>query len=654
MKVLTHFLFDQKKKYLVFLLMIVWYSNCWSQNLPITTEVQDELSNLTGIEKALALEKLCASSMDIDPGKCLHYAHQMLTLSEELQNDSLKQKAYNDIAEAYYNLQIFDSAFNNVNKAIVISNITGNEQILARSYYIISDINYYQGDHDKGIENCLKALDLYGQKDDSVNMARLYKEMAVHYREKGDYEMAIDYALKSLHFFEQKKDTLYMADALRVMSTIYRTPDLNIPKKRIDLLVKAKSLMKNHTGTSLFNIIMMQMGEHFSRQAKFDSAFTIYNEALTYVSQNNDSLRIANVNIAIGNNLMRMSLDSVKPALLAFRKAKKIYQALNLEKYICHTDFTFGELYYAIYQYDSSVFYLNKSLALSKQIGYSSIYKRSLQILVQVYEETSDFEKAYMYYRQFTQYSDSVSGEQVQIKIAELETKYETAKKEQDILELRHHQEIQQSEKKMLYTVLAGLVIGFVLILVFIWQKRKKDKEIHRQKELFHKKAQELSEAELEKRRIQEEELRQSVLYKSKQLSTHALHMMQKNTLLQEIQDDIKTLSKKVPANERMEYRRINHQINQSLRADNDWDVFKLYFEEVNRDFYAQLNKISPELTTNDHRLCALIKLNMNSKEMASVLNVAPNSIKSSRYRLKKKLGLDMEADLEEFIRSLS
>jgi DNA-binding CsgD family transcriptional regulator len=81
--------------------------------------------------------------------------------------------------------------------------------------------------------------------------------------------------------------------------------------------------------------------------------------------------------------------------------------------------------------------------------------------------------------------------------------------------------------------------------------------------------------------------------------------------------------------------------------------VFKLYFEEVNRDFYRKLNDLNPELTTNDHRLCALIKLNMNSKEMASVLNVAPNSIKSSRYRLKKKLGLDMEADLEEFIRSL-
>lgn len=116
---------------------------------------------------------------------------------------------------------------------------------------------------------------------------------------------------------------------------------------------------------------------------------------------------------------------------------------------------------------------------------------------------------------------------------------------------------------------------------------------------------------------------------------------------------NLKINSKKASINDRPDFKRINQQINQSLRSHKDWDVFKLYFEDVNKNFYQKLNEINPELTTNDHRLCALIKLNMTSKEMASVLNVAPHSIKSLRYRLKKKLGLDVETDLEEFIRSL-
>ena len=187
--------------------------------------------------------------------------------------------------------------------------------------------------------------------------------------------------------------------------------------------------------------------------------------------------------------------------------------------------------------------------------------------------------------------------------------------------------------------------------MIFI--KRKKDKQIQLQKEIVQKKEKELATAELEKSKLKEEELQQSILYKSKQLSTHALHMMQKNTMLHEIQLDIKSMSKKATVDDKPNYKRINLQINQSLRSHKDWDVFKLYFEDVNKNFYQKLNEINPELTTNDHRLCALIKLNMNSKEMASVLNVAPNSIKSSRYRLKKKLGLDVEADLEEFIRNV-
>ncbi len=77
------------------------------------------------------------------------------------------------------------------------------------------------------------------------------------------------------------------------------------------------------------------------------------------------------------------------------------------------------------------------------------------------------------------------------------------------------------------------------------------------------------------------------------------------------------------------------------------------YFEEINKNFYSRLKQINSELTNNDHRLCALIKLNMTSKEMASVLNIAPSSIKSARYRLKKKLNLDIDADLEEFIRKI-
>jgi hypothetical protein len=276
-----------------------------------------------------------------------------------------------------------------------------------------------------------------------------------------------------------------------------------------------------------------------------------------------------------------------------------------------------------------------------------------MELLPGIYDKKGKYKTSLEHYKDWVAYKDSLDGVKVKNKLSELETKYETAKKERQIEELKHQQEIEKKEKQLQLIVLGSVIIATILILFFVIQKRKKDRQIHQQKELVHQKEKELSEAELEKRKLKEEELLQSVLYKSKQLSTHALHMMQKNTMLQEIQNSLKELAKKAPVDDKPTYKQLTLQIKQSLLSDKEWDVFKLYFEDVNRGFYATLDNINPELTTYDHRLCALIKLNMTSKEMASVLNIAPSSIKSARYRLKKKLGLDVEADLEDFIRQI-
>ncbi len=78
-----------------------------------------------------------------------------------------------------------------------------------------------------------------------------------------------------------------------------------------------------------------------------------------------------------------------------------------------------------------------------------------------------------------------------------------------------------------------------------------------------------------------------------------------------------------------------------------------MYFEQVNKDFFEKLLKKVPSLSSNDLRLSALIRLNMNIKESASVFNVEPASIKSARYRLRKKLNLNQEDDLYDYMRKI-
>lgn len=95
------------------------------------------------------------------------------------------------------------------------------------------------------------------------------------------------------------------------------------------------------------------------------------------------------------------------------------------------------------------------------------------------------------------------------------------------------------------------------------------------------------------------------------------------------------------------------NQVNRNLHSEKDWELFKLYFGQVNKTFFSRLKQINDKLTQNDLRLAALIKLRFNIKEAASVLNLSPNSIKGARSRLRAKLGLDEMQDLAIFIEDI-
>jgi DNA-binding CsgD family transcriptional regulator len=89
------------------------------------------------------------------------------------------------------------------------------------------------------------------------------------------------------------------------------------------------------------------------------------------------------------------------------------------------------------------------------------------------------------------------------------------------------------------------------------------------------------------------------------------------------------------------------------LVQDNSWNDFDLYFESINKNFYTRLKQSYPDISTNDLKICALIKLNLSIKEMASILNISPDSVKTARYRLRKKLQLSTEDNLTSFILSV-
>ena len=133
-----------------------------------------------------------------------------------------------------------------------------------------------------------------------------------------------------------------------------------------------------------------------------------------------------------------------------------------------------------------------------------------------------------------------------------------------------------------------------------------------------------------------------------------ALNIIQKN-------ESLRALSKKIDlfrANPKFsncysELFELQNMIRETLQLDKDRDTFQLYVNQNNELFYSALREKYPNLTPNEVRLSALIRLDLSSKEIASILNISSKSVEMNRYRLRKKMQLSGSVNLSEFIRGI-
>ena len=147
-----------------------------------------------------------------------------------------------------------------------------------------------------------------------------------------------------------------------------------------------------------------------------------------------------------------------------------------------------------------------------------------------------------------------------------------------------------------------------------------------------------------------QENIKQELEVRNKELTTHTLQTIEKNELLLSFKDKLRLVIDQVDSSVSKDLQSMMRLINTSLSVDKRWDDFVLYFEKVHQDFFKNMRNKFPNLTEKDLQLCALIKLNMNTKNIAALLGVEPLSINSARHRLRKKMNLDSSDNLESFI----
>ena len=151
-----------------------------------------------------------------------------------------------------------------------------------------------------------------------------------------------------------------------------------------------------------------------------------------------------------------------------------------------------------------------------------------------------------------------------------------------------------------------------------------------------------------------EGEMAQRVQQQERQLSSYAASLAQKNRVASQVLEQLKVLSRKANGNgEQKLVEPLIKMLEKDLKNEDQWKNFLVHFERVHPDFYRKLNEHYPTLTKQDQRLMAYLKMQLSTKEIAQLLGVNYESVNTTRYRIRKKLNLPKEVELDTFVTQL-
>lgn len=193
----------------------------------------------------------------------------------------------------------------------------------------------------------------------------------------------------------------------------------------------------------------------------------------------------------------------------------------------------------------------------------------------------------------------------------------------------------------VVYVIFLWLISLIVHNMYKRYYKKQREKLLYKtQREL------ELKELENQKQlmKFNNDKLRQDIENKNRELGISTMSLIKKNEFLNAIKKEL------VDADDARSINKVVKVIDKNINNTDDWNLFEEAFNNADKDFLKKIKTLHPALTSNDLRLCAYLRLNLSSKEIAPLLNISTRSVEVKRYRLRKKLGLSHESSLTDYI----
>lgn len=320
------------------------------------------------------------------------------------------------------------------------------------------------------------------------------------------------------------------------------------------------------------------------------------------------------------------------------------YIAYNLVKQLkCRPLFTLarltiGQEKIADNHPDSALYYFRAALISANENN--DVYRTHtiLQGLSESHYKSGNIDSAYYYLTLATEYHDSLLNHSKILEMNRMEIRSMT---EQYELTLKEAEERATYHKNITLTITIALTLICSMLCYILWLARKKARITEQLK------ISENRELQLINDRQQLE-----IDAKNRELASNTLLIAQNNTKLKELCEQIEALEMRGKLADEVG-EELKNSFKSQIAESDDWQFFLIQFEKVYPNFLTRLKKQLPNLTETELRLCAYIRTGMSAKEIAQILSVQPETVNTSRYRVRKKIGLSTGQSLEDYLRFL-
>jgi DNA-binding CsgD family transcriptional regulator/predicted negative regulator of RcsB-dependent stress response len=199
--------------------------------------------------------------------------------------------------------------------------------------------------------------------------------------------------------------------------------------------------------------------------------------------------------------------------------------------------------------------------------------------------------------------------------------------------------------------ILAGLFAWFIYYRIQISKRKERLKNLQEYRKKVQQYQREALISEKEIIKLRNEQLHIEMIHRDKELANQTMDLIRKNKFLTKIKQDLEHLRKST-SDEALKDKisSLVHRIDRDVDHKKQWEVFETAFDEVHEDFLSRLKAQYPTLTPKELRLCAYLRLNISTKEIAPLMNISVRGVEICRYRVRKKLEISRDENLTKFI----